>query len=102
MIAACTKMAKELDKLHRMEEAYWHLRSRVKVLKDGDKNKKYFHHKASSRRKRNLIHGLTDGDGNWRTSKVDIETLVIAHLESIFATSSPRVLQRLWKAYLLW
>ena len=45
--------------------------------------------KASSRWRRNLIRGLTDRDGNWRTSKVDIERLVKAYFESIFATSFP-------------
>lgn len=89
MIATCAKMSEELEGLHRVEEAYWHFRSRVNELKDGDKNTKYFQHKASSRKKRNLIRGLSHENGNWQTSKVDIERLVTAYFESIFATSSP-------------
>lgn len=89
MIAACETMTSDLDKLHRMEEAYWHMRSRVNELKDGDSNTKYFHHKASSRKKRNLIRGLEDPNGNWLTSSVDIERLITAYFENIFATSSP-------------
>lgn len=40
-------------------------------------------------RKRNLIRRLNDNKGNWRTSKTDIERLVVAYFESIFAYSSP-------------
>lgn len=42
-------IASELDRLHGVEKAYWHLRSRVNELKDADKNTKYFHRKESSR-----------------------------------------------------
>lgn len=89
MIVSCNAMAVELEELHRMEEAYWHMRSRVNELKDGDNNTKYFHHKANSRKKRNLIRGLEDSNGNWLTSKVDIERLITTFFENIFATSSP-------------
>lgn len=88
-IAACSKMASELDGLHKVEEAYCYLRSRVNELKDGDKNTKYFYHKASSRMKRNSIRGLNDDNGNWKTSKSDVERLVVAYFRSIFASSSP-------------
>lgn len=40
------------------QEAYWYFRSRVVELKDSEKNTKYFHHKASQRKKRNFIKGL--------------------------------------------
>lgn len=52
-IATCNALALELDTLPRLEEAHWHMRSRVNELRDGDQNSKYFHHIANSRRKRN-------------------------------------------------
>ena len=88
-LASCSKMSDELHGLHRVEEAYWHMRSRVNELKDGDKNTKYFHHKGNSRRKRNTIRGLNDENGHWKTSKSDIERLVVAYVKSIFASTSP-------------
>lgn len=64
MLGACESLSIELDHLHRLEEAYWHMRSRSNELRDGDSNTKYFHHKASSRMKRNRIRGLEDSGGN--------------------------------------
>ena len=58
-------------------------------IRDGDSNTKYFHHNASSKKKRNLIRGLEDLVGSWRTSKADIERLITAYFDNIFATSSP-------------
>ena len=65
------------------------MRSRANEFIDGDKNSKHFHHKACSRRCRNLIKGLNDENGCWKTSKSDIERLITAYYESLFSTSSP-------------
>lgn len=89
MIFICNTLAAELDDLHNCEEAYWHMRSRVNELRDGDSNTKYFHHKANSRRKRNLIRGLENTNGTFLTSKSDIERLITGYFDNIFATSSP-------------
>ncbi|XP_021728759.1 uncharacterized protein LOC110695841 [Chenopodium quinoa] len=56
----CSRLEQKLDDLNAKHESYWHIRSRVAKIKDGDKNTKYFHHKASQRRKKNSIVGLYD------------------------------------------
>lgn len=89
MMRNCKALAFELDELHRLEESYWHMRSRENELRDGDQISKYFHHKASSRRRRNSIKGINDDQGMWRTSKSDIEHLVTSYYETLFTTSSP-------------
>lgn len=51
---------KDIEKLLSQEEMHWKQRSRVNWLRFGDRNTKYFHASASSRRKTNFIEGLTD------------------------------------------
>ncbi|KAK0585538.1 hypothetical protein LWI29_030060 [Acer saccharum] len=52
------KVELELDNLLKVEEALWKHCFRISWLKEGDQNTKFFHAKASSRRKRNFLHGL--------------------------------------------
>jgi hypothetical protein len=48
-------MHNRLKKLLRDEELKWRQRAKEKDLKEGDGNTKYFHLKASGRRKKNHI-----------------------------------------------
>ena len=89
MIANCKALSNELDTLHQMMESYYHIRSRSNELWDGDKNSRYNHYKASMRIRRNMIKGLNSVDGSWKTSKTDLEKLVTAYYENLFATNSP-------------
>lgn len=55
MLQKCKTLSDELEDLHRHEETYWFARVRANELKDEDENTSYFHHKPSSRRRRNRI-----------------------------------------------
>lgn len=46
------------------QEIMWHQRSKVQWLSLGDRNTKYFHSKASKRKKKNIISKIRDEDGN--------------------------------------
>ena len=70
--------------MHRLEESYWFLRARSNELKDGDKNTKYFHHKSSSRRRRNLIKGLTDNNGVWKSDPTAMQSIIANYFSQIF------------------
>ncbi|XP_010684899.1 uncharacterized protein LOC104899410 [Beta vulgaris subsp. vulgaris] len=85
----CVSMEKELDELHTKNEAHLYMRSRVAEVKDGDRNTSYFHHKASQRKKRNLIHGIFDGGGRWQTEGEEIECVVERYFQEIFTSSEP-------------
>ncbi|PPS07755.1 hypothetical protein GOBAR_AA12887 [Gossypium barbadense] len=57
---------KRLDFLYAREESYWAQRSQSKWLREGDRNTRYFHLKATGRLKKNFIEKLKDMDDNWK------------------------------------
>lgn len=56
-------------------------------MKHGDKNTKFFHAKASQRRKRNFIQGLLDQQGQWCEDIDGVAGIATNYFESLFASS---------------
>ena len=75
------------------EEVWWQQRSRVQWLGKGDRNTKYFHHRASERRRKNAIVGLWNDEGIWCDSKEDIVRTVLSYFEDIYSSSNPSRLE---------
>ena len=86
-------LEKKLDNLHAKHEGYWYLRSRVTEVRHGDKNTKYFHHKASQRKKRNYVKGLYNDNESWRDDMDGIECIFTSDFDSIFTSTNPSDLQ---------
>ncbi|CAL5097923.1 unnamed protein product [Urochloa decumbens] len=63
---------REMNELLYREEMLWLQRSRVDWLREGDRNTKFFHQKATWRKRRNQISKLKDEDGNWPFSDQEI------------------------------
>nr|XP_023875744.1 uncharacterized protein LOC111988195 [Quercus suber] len=61
---AINELRKELNELLDSEETLWHQRSKIFWYKEGDRNTKFFHTRASERRKKNAILGLWNDEGN--------------------------------------
>ena len=55
------------------EEIYWKQRSRADWLREWDKNTKFFHAKASARKKKNKVWGVENSQGVWLREIDDIE-----------------------------
>ncbi|KAK9929750.1 hypothetical protein M0R45_026836 [Rubus argutus] len=79
----------KLNRLLHQEETFWRQRAKVFWLSDGDLNAKFFHRTASNRKKKNQLKGLFDKEGQWCTTDVDIETIVLQYYSELFSTSLP-------------
>ncbi|KAM6589756.1 hypothetical protein CsatA_012361 [Cannabis sativa] len=62
----------KLNDLLSREECYWKLRSRADWLALGDRNTKYFHNKATGRKKKNVIVEIMTEDGRRLSTEEDI------------------------------
>ncbi|KAK3182761.1 hypothetical protein Dsin_030047 [Dipteronia sinensis] len=74
----------KLDSLQVEEEKYWQQRSRVGWLKEGDRNTKFVHRKASTRRARTVIRGLYDEMGIWCAGEQALEHVVVGYFSDLF------------------
>lgn len=75
------------------EEVYWKQRSRANWLREGDKNTRFFHLKASARRKKNRIEGIWNQENVWIDDTEKIEREFHEYFTSLFETSSPSKMQ---------
>uniref|UniRef100_A0A2N9HR00 RRM domain-containing protein n=1 Tax=Fagus sylvatica TaxID=28930 RepID=A0A2N9HR00_FAGSY len=82
-------LRKELNMLLGKEEKFWRQRSRISWLSQGDRNTKYFHGRATQRRRRNSVYRLRDEWGSWHESNEEIAEIMLEYYNSLFTTSSP-------------
>ena len=81
----------ELNKLYAMEEDMWHQRSRSNWAKSGDKNKRYFHEKASSRKRKSTITGLMDESNQWQEDPEVVKGIAVRYYQNLFSSNQAAV-----------
>ena len=69
----------------------WAQRSRILWANQMDKNTKYFHSCATRRFRKNLMEGIRDVGGVWRTSQEDIGDVMVNYYKSLFISTDGRV-----------
>lgn len=89
MFDRCNSLIMELDEQHKLEESYGHTRARANEIRDGDKNTKYFHHKASQRCRSNIIWGLMDSDNRCKTEEDNILNIIGVYFDKLFKCGNP-------------
>ncbi|CAN6706248.1 unnamed protein product [Malus baccata var. baccata] len=72
------------------EASFWHQRSRVKWLREGDLNTKFFHQSTLQRRRRNMILKLKADDGQWVEHPSRVRQMVEDHFQNLFKFGGPR------------
>ncbi|MQL67784.1 hypothetical protein Taro_000059 [Colocasia esculenta] len=78
----------DLARVHVQEEMFWRQKSRLKWLKEGDGNTKFFHAYAASRRRRSTIKQIYNDDGLVVTDKDDMVNLFVSHFSTAFASTT--------------
>ncbi|KAL5547185.1 hypothetical protein UlMin_006872 [Ulmus minor] len=86
------RLERELEALKYKEERYWQQRSKDLWLKSGDRNSKFFHRKASTRRAKNSIEGMFDSNEKWCEDKEGITHIAESYFTNLFSSSSPHSL----------
>ncbi|KAK9988414.1 hypothetical protein SO802_028653 [Lithocarpus litseifolius] len=81
-------VSKQLDDLLLKQEIYWAQRSRILWLKHGDKNTKFFHSKASQRRRKNFIKGIQCTQGNWVDEEEEIAKVATDYFDNLFCAGT--------------
>ena len=79
----------ELNALLDKESQMWHQRSRALFLKEGDRNTRYFHSKASQRFRRNRILGLRNEANVWCSDDSQIKEIATQYYQDLFSSSHP-------------
>ena len=77
----------ELNKLYAMEEDMWHQRSQSNWAKSGDKNMRYFHEKASNRKRKSTITGLMDESNQWQEDSEMVKDIAIRYYHKLFSSN---------------
>ncbi|CAN6700215.1 unnamed protein product [Malus baccata var. baccata] len=82
--------SKLIDTLWAQEESFWHPRSRVKWLKEGDANTKFFHQTTLQRRRRNKVLKIRNSTGDWVENPTQVRRLVDEHFLNSFRSEGDR------------
>ncbi|KAA3457072.1 reverse transcriptase [Gossypium australe] len=73
--------------LYDIKERYWSQRARIQWLREGDRNTRYFHVRATSRKKKNHIERLNDSNGVWHEDSKEICNVAWIYFNELFKCS---------------
>lgn len=83
----------ETNTLLHQEELSWRQRSRSIWSQARDKNTKYFHYRASHKRRKNHISGINNSNGVWCTAEDHIAEVAEKYFEDLFHSTNPTTLE---------
>jgi ribonuclease HI len=78
------KLKTEIQTQLEKEDIWWRQRAKSEWLKHGDRNTKYFHACANSRRKKNRIEKIRDEQGIWWKSQEEVGLAFVNYYKGLF------------------
>ncbi|GLT58567.1 hypothetical protein SLA2020_314490 [Shorea laevis] len=81
------ELSLEYEKILKLEEDLWFMKSRTNWIVDGDRNSKFFHLSTIRHRNHNKIHCLRISDENWICDQDSIINLIRNHFIHLFTSS---------------
>ncbi|KAL0313072.1 UNVERIFIED_CONTAM: hypothetical protein Sradi_5706500 [Sesamum radiatum] len=81
-------LRRQLEEFRSNENMMWQQRSKAQWLCDRDRNTKFFHATATSRKKQNEIRRIKDMNGNWREDPSGEQEVLLGYFPNIFARST--------------
>eukprot|EP00253_Pinus_taeda_P024774 PITA_24774 len=75
----------KLEERRKQEEVLWWKKSRIKWLREGERNTKFFHQAMIKHRQRNRILSIKGKNGNRVVEKAEIEQVLIGHHKGILS-----------------
>ena len=88
----------EINTILYQDEIHWRQRSRSIWLRANDKNTKFFHQRASQRKRKNHINGIFDSRGNWCEDENNIARVAEDYFQWLFSSAHPSHNERVLKA----
>jgi len=85
------ELKKEINSLMGKEERMWRQRSCTLYLKDGDRNTRYFHCRATQRRRKNLITRIKNQSNIWCTKPEEVSGMFMTYFRQLFSSSNPEI-----------
>ncbi|KAK3217957.1 hypothetical protein Dsin_011927 [Dipteronia sinensis] len=82
-------LKKRVEDLLERDEIYWKQRSMADWLSAGDRNSKFFHARASARKRKNFISSLLDKNGCPQDTDVGMADTIREYFSNIFRSSTP-------------
>ncbi|CAL2271912.1 unnamed protein product [Prunus armeniaca] len=80
-----TVLIEEFNGILDQEAIFWHKKSRVKSLQEGDRNTKFFHMSTIIRRRKNKIDRLKNDAGIWVDEADGIKYLAMNYFSDLFS-----------------
>ena len=82
------RLKQEITELMDKENRLWFQRSKVLWATQGDRNSKYFHSRATQRRRKNTIQKLRSTNGQWSSSNDEVAEILIGYFQDLYTSAN--------------